>query len=247
MKPTLLVTMLMMLCYRSIAQTAPSFYATIFGRYDVHANYRPETNFNTPIGPPTKLSGKTIGINFGYQKHISNRLYLNADLGFNRMYVDKIKIDQPEPYNIPPWSNSRYLLVPGGGTLGAQGYKYWYNNLQLQTGLGYLFPVSDYDFISTSIAYCTNFTISQRYFYRGENPPKFVHKKLRHLGSGLNFKLGYVKNMDYFYLQPEVIISIYQRLSGDPIFEEVKTMRTTQWFGGGGISIKAGIYLHNNR
>jgi hypothetical protein len=226
--------------FLGIAQKG-SLELSIFSRYDKHADYTTRYG-NRYYTNDVKLWGLSHGLQFSYLHPITEKLKASVGVGHYRLGIDKIRgtspwsnnvtarnIDYTHPIGIDPMFNTD---------------KYHYNSISLSAGVSYEQKLSSHVSLTLGGDYMALYTYSQSYRITYYNE-KYKATNGRWLGSGVNASIGVLKKMKdgRHYVNPRIIIPIYQRLSGDKVFRESASIEMTKYFSGAGISISIGRYL----
>ena len=104
------------------------------------------------------------------------------------------------------------------------------------------FPLKENIRITTGADFLYYFTNSQKYkcINGGE---AYNTKDFRPFGAGINFQIGFHKQFGNIYLNPQLVIPVYQVVNGDPVFNEDEDMRISKWFDGIGVALCLGKSL----
>jgi hypothetical protein len=214
---------------------------------DLHVRYEKHADFTTRFFERTytdqvKLWGLSNGVNINFLQPISNKIKFKVGVGYYKLAMDKVRqstrintlapgrtIDFEHPTGIKPVFYTDY---------------YYYNNLALTGGLSYEAKLNkQWNFnVGGDLNYLYSF--SQFYNIDYDNS-KFRTRNGKSLGFGVNTYFGIIKRFqnDKYYLNPKVILPIYQELRGDQVFGENRNLKMDKWFNGGGLSITIGKYL----
>jgi hypothetical protein len=238
----IIISMLLTLyCFSTtFGQTRKSIEISLLGRYDRHGNY--VSNFAGRVYNDTnKIYGFSYGINGIYRHKISKSYTVSFGVGYYKLKVDKIKGNLP--FNIPGTRTGRNINYDDGFTNLLYGTEqYHYNNLAITIGLDKIFVTKNnlkFDIGAEVIGYKT---ISQKYRL-GRGSQFYRTKNGKPLEFGANLTAGIIKEFKKIYLQPSLIIPVYQNLKGDKVFYEDPDMNISKWFNGIGLCLKVGKYL----
>jgi len=209
---------------------------TFLSRYDKHADYNSKFG-NITYSNKTQLYGISHGLDISYKYPVLKNMAVKVGFGYYRLKVDWLK--QSTPWGV---ATARSLEYDDGITnYGYNTTKYHYNNIQLNAGLLANFPLKGKSavFVGGEVLYYHTF--SQRYNLDMGDPYKPGNS--RPLGFGVNSYVGIHKLYKKIYIQPKIVVPIYQQLRGDKVFKEEPSLRFSNWFNGGGLAISVGKYI----
>ncbi len=222
-------------------QKAKSIELDFMARYDKHADYTTRF-FDRTFTNDMKLWGISYGANANFLQSITDKLKLKIGVGYYQLGINKI--EQTGRLNlIAPARTIDFNHPTGIQPLFASDY-YRYHNFNLTGGLAYeqkLKKKWNYN-IGGDFNYL--YTFSQLYNISYDNS-KYRTNNRKTLGFGVNSYLGLVRRYhnDKFYINPKIIIPVYQKLNGDRVFGEDTSVKMGKWFNGIGLSFSIGKYL----
>lgn len=210
--------------------------ATVLTRWDKHADYT--TRFgNRTYAEGTQLAGLSYGIGLAYRFHPIKGLRTKIGLGYYQLRVDKVR--QTTLWGIATARSTTY--DDGQTNLLYSAQKYHYNALQFSAGLESAVQLKPSLSIVTGIDINYYYTFTQS--YKLNKNTTYRPTQSYPLGMGVNAQFGIQKQLGAIYLQPQVVLPIYQRLKGDEVFGEEKSLRISKWFNGIGVSFSFGKYF----
>lgn len=214
-----------------------SIEASLLARWDKHAHYT--TRFgNRSYSEEVQLAGLSFGGNIAYRYQLGRNLYTRAALGIYRLRIDQVR--NTSRFGTATVRNIDYQSPDSTKPLYSTG-KYHYNNLSFSVGVQGVFPLKQNLQFTTGADLVYYYTFSQKYHMSWNKIYKPTHA--RTLGFGLNTQAGILKEFERFYIQPQIIIPVYQQLRGDKVFGEDESMAIPKWFNGVGALITVGKYL----
>lgn len=222
-------------------QTRRSIELEVVGRYDKHADYTTRY-YDRTYTNDTKLWGHSFGANMNFLQPLTKGLKFKVGLGYYQLGVDKI--EQTTRVNtIAPARTIDYNHPTGIQPLFATDY-YKYHNFVLTGGFAYEQKLKKNWTYNIGSDFNYLYTFSQLYNISYDNSKYQTHNG-RTLGFGVNSYLGIVRSFrnDKFYLNPKIIIPIYQQLRGDQVFGEEHSLKMEKWFNGAGLSLSVGKYF----
>jgi|GEM_PF-1648016 len=235
---TLICALMTFLVYPSIGQDK-SFGVELITRYDRHANY--ETNYAGRVyNDHYKLWGTSFGANIFFKKQI-RQVYLNIAVGYYRLGIDKI--EGTPPFNIPGVSTARNIDYTDGTNLLYSTTQYHYNNFSLAIGLTKQFRLGKTTSLELGGDLVGYYSLSQKYRLF-DGPKYYTTNNKKPWEYGVNLKIGLLKTLGRFYIEPTILIPIYQKLKGDRVFYEDPKMDIEKWFNGIGLSLTIGRHLY---
>ncbi|MBX9785207.1 MAG: hypothetical protein K2X48_18115 [Chitinophagaceae bacterium] len=211
------------------------------GRYDKHADYTTRF-YDRTYTNDTKLRGYSYGANLNFLQPLTQKLKLKIGAGYYQLGVGKI--EQTTRVNtIVPARTIDYNHPTGVQPLFATDY-YKYDNLALSGGIIYeqnLKGQWNY-FIGMDFSYL--YTFSQLYNITYDNS-KYRTNNGKTLGFGVNSYLGVMRSFhkDKYYINPKIIIPLYQQLRADQVFGEDNSIKMKKWLNGTGLSLSIGKYF----
>jgi hypothetical protein len=225
----------------SIGQNKKSVEIDVLGRFDKHANYTTRY-FNRSYTNDTELWGKSIGINVNYIHPIGRNLKLKSGLGYYKLSVDKIR--QTTPFGYISKGRAINYPAPDGNTFGYGTSKYHYNCLDITGGITYINKFYRGWNYSINVDLIYLYTFSQAYNVSGDIKYRANHG--RTLGWGINSGMGLIRkfSQDKYYINPRIIVPVFQNLKGDIMFGETSGTKMQKWFNGMGFSLAFGLYLN---
>jgi hypothetical protein len=241
MRRLLFAFTLLQLSFTAIGQANRSIDISLLTRYDKHADFT--TRFgNRSYTNDIKLWGVSYGLNFNYLYPIIKGLKLSAGAGYYRLGINKIKGTTPWSRDVS--SRSIDYTHPLGIDPNFYTDKYHYNTFSLAAGLNYEHRLSDKATLTISADYTYLYTFSQSYRITYDQS-KYKTTYAKSLGFGVNGYVGLLRKIsnDQYYVNPKIILPVYQQLKGDKIFLENEDVRMNKWFNGAGLSMTFGKYL----
>jgi hypothetical protein len=236
------VTLLVMLTLTNhiLLGQSRSFGVDLITRHDRHANY--ETNYAGRVYNDTyKLWGTSYGINLFYKKQLKQGYGFRVAVGYYRLGIDKM--EGTLPFNIPGTSTARNINYKDGMTnLLYSTTQYHYNNLTLTFGLNKHFKLGRKTILELGTDLVGYYSISQKYkLFNGPNFYETKNKKPWEYGVNLN--IGLIRTLGQYYIEPILLIPVYQNLKGDRVFYEDTEMNIDKWFHGVGLSLTIGRFF----
>ena len=234
-----LLTLFISLC--SYGQSQKRAELEIFSRYDKHADYMARYGDRTYTNG-MKLWGTSGGIQFNYLQPVTKNFHLILGAGYFRLGVDKIRSTTPWSDNVS--SRTIDYNHPTGIQPVFHTNKYHYNNLALSVGLNYERRLSTKSTLTFGGDYTYLYTFSQVYRITYDQARDKITDQ-RKLGFGLNLKGGILKKFanNRFYINPKLIVPIFQQLNGDSVFREDTNLKIIRCFNGVGFSVSFGKFL----
>lgn len=225
----------------SAGQNRSTIELALYSRYDKHADYISHYGDRT-YTDPMKLWGTSYGLKAYYLFPVVRHIKLKAGAGYYRLGIDKINRTSPWSANVP--SRTIDFHHPMGILPVFHTDKYHYNNVDLSAGILYEYQLKNKLALTVGGDYSYYYTFSQRYRITYDNTD-FKTKEARALGFGANAYVGVLKkvNQDKYYINPSIVIPIFQQLNGDQVFREDESVQMPKWFNGIGLSITFGKYL----
>jgi hypothetical protein len=223
-------------------QGGKSFELDIIGRYDKQADYTTRY-FGRSYTNDTRLWGKSYGFNFNFSQPIYKNLKFKIVIGYYRLGIDKIR--QTTPFNTIATGRNLDYQHPSGIALLFATNKYWYNNLSINGGFSYGKKLSKTLDFATGADFGYLYTFSQVYNVRYGGNIRYKTKNAKILGFGINSYTGVIIKSTHgkYYINPKIIIPVYQKLNGDEVFGENDKINTSKWFNGVGVSVAVGKYF----
>jgi hypothetical protein len=239
MKKILLLTLTVLAFAFAKGQRTNALELNSFSRYDFHAAYTTRY-FERSYTDPIKLYGQSHGTDLAFVKSFG-KIKLNAGVGYYLLGVDKLKVKTPfgtshtrtidyhHPAGIKPLFNTNY---------------YHYNNLNFSLGLQYVQTLEKSLSLNFGGAVNYLYTFSQKYHVTFDDIT-YRENNNRQLGFNVNAFVGLKEEFSKgkYYVNPKILVGIYQKLKGDPVFGEGPDMRLGKWMTGAGISVGVGKYL----
>lgn len=241
MQRALIIFLFLPFSFIANGQTSKRLELSLFGRYDKHADYTSRFGSRT-FTDDIKLWGKSYGFRFNYLYPVAKGFNVVAGAGFTQLGISKIRatnhrsrnateriIDYTDPTGIKPAFNTD---------------KYHYNNFSLSVGIQYEKSLGEGLALTVGADYTSLHTFSQVYHITFDDR-YYKTKNAWTLGYGINSSIGVLKKIrsDKYYVNPRLIIPVYQQLNGDNAFLEAENIRMTKWGNGAGLFISIGKYL----
>jgi hypothetical protein len=237
----LLTTLLTIFCCAtSFGQAKKNIEISLLGRYDRHGKY--VSNFGgRSYNDTTRIYGTSYGVNVIYRHRIAKSYTVSLGVGYYQLRVDKIKGNMP--FNLSGTRTGRNINYDDGSTnLLYSTEQYHYNNLAITIGLDKIFisrKSLKFDIGAEVVGYTS---ISQKYRLMS-GPQSYKTTNGKPLEFGANLQAGIIKEFKKIYIQPSLIIPVYQNLKGDRVFDEDADLNISKWFTGIGVCFKIGKYL----
>lgn len=209
-------------------------------RYDRHAYY--ETNYAGRVyNEKYKLWGTSYGINVFYKKQLIQTFGFRVAAGYYRLGIDRM--EGTLPFNIPGISTARNINYSDGATnLLYSTSKYHYNNVNLTLGLYKQFEIDTRTSLELEADFVGYYSIAQKYLLF-DGPDIYKTRNKRSGEYGINLNIGLIRTFGQCYLEPALVIPIYQRLSGDRVFYEDPEKKIEKRFHGIGLAFTVGRFL----
>jgi hypothetical protein len=213
----------------------------IYGRYGKQADYTTRF-FGRSYTNAVKLWGKSFGVSLSYNHPLKQHLKLNIGIGYYKLGIDKIS--QTTPFNTVSTGRNIDYQDPSGIQLLFSTDSYNYDNLMLTGGFTCDRKLSKKWDYTTGIDLSYLYTFSQHYHLRYNNI-KYNTSNGKILGFGINSYWGILRkiNRGNYYINPKIILSLYQRMNGDKVFGEDNSVKMNSWINGTGLSITLGKYF----
>jgi hypothetical protein len=232
----LLLTCLSCLAASAQVEKGKSIEGTLLGRYDKHADYTSRFGDRSYTNH-TQLAGISYGLSLAYSYPLNQRFRAKGSLGYYQLRIDQVRQSTPfgtaTARNFEDLSDSTKMLHSTS--------KYHYNTLPLSAGIQMDFPLKRNISFTAGADFLYYFTYNQR--YQRNYSKAYNTSNSRLLGWGVNVATGWRKEYRSFYINPQLLIPMYQRLKSDPVFREAANLRIPKWFNGGGLSVSIGKYL----
>jgi hypothetical protein len=225
----------------SYAQNKTAVELDLFARYDRHAHYTTRY-FDRSFTDDIKLWGKSFGSNIRYRQNIFKRVNATAGAGYYMLRIDKIK--SPTQFNTI--SNKRvinYKLPDSTKPLVSTSH-YRYHNFSLTAGLCAEGRLNKKWIYTIGADYTSLYTFRQVY-YIDWNDTDYRRSVHRRLGWGITTSVGLKRNCgeNKMYINPKLMIPVYQKLYGDEVFGETNSVEMVKWMHGIGLSVSFGRYF----
>jgi hypothetical protein len=211
------------------------------GRYDKHTDYTTRF-YDRTYTNNTKLWGYSYGANLNFLQPLTQKLKLKIGAGYYQLGVDKI--EQTTRVNtIAPARTIDYNHPTGIQPLFATDY-YKYHNLALTSGIIYEQKLKGKWNYCIGADFSYLYTFSQLYNITYDKSKYQTHNG-KTLSFGVNSYLGVVRRFrsDKYYINPKIIIPVYQQLRGDQVFGEDNSIKMKKWLNGIGLSLSIGKYF----
>lgn len=209
---------------------------SLSGRYELHGDYITQYGDRSYVNE-TKIAGLSLGLNAAVRQPLTRHLSAKLALGYYRLGINEVR--QSTPFGFIAKGRNFEDMKDSTKRLHSTS-KYHYNTLPLSAGLQVALPINRSSLtVGADLLYY--FTYLQR--YHRTYLQDYKTSNARTLGWGVNAQAGWLKQLDHFYIHPQVLLPVYQVLRGDPVFREDENLRITKWFNGVGIAIGVGKYL----
>jgi len=194
-----------------------------------------------PYKTDLKLSGTSIGVDFGYKLLFRKGWYIIPSIGYYKLKADDItNISIPES----PFGTRKYRSIdyrPDSTPIGYSTQKYHYNNLSLGIALGKEIMLnSNYQFTADmSFNYLLNY--SQKYSIGQLIYSTNTKKNLGYLVSG---RLGINRTFKKFYIGTNLLLPVYKQFKKDKVLLDNPDEKFDKWFAGYGFLLRIGKSLN---
>jgi hypothetical protein len=226
-----------------VGQNKASLEISLYTRYDKHADYTTRYG-DRSFTDALKLWGANHGLQFHYWHPIIKGLKAGVGIGYSKLGINKVRATSPRSSNAP--GRTIDYTFPSGIKPLVSTNKYYYNNLTLSAGLKYEQGISEKLFLTAAADFGYLYTFSQQYRIPwGSSSIKYKTTNSRLLGFSVNASLGVLKKVrnDRYYVNPSLILPLYQQLNGDEVFRENESVKMTKNLHGAGLSISVGKYF----
>jgi hypothetical protein len=231
------------LLFLASAQKKKAIELSMFGRYDQHADY--VTNYSGRTQVDTmQLYGKSYGVSLNYRYDWGRGFFMVFGVGYYRLGVDKINTTQHPFQGISHYRPINYIdrssIYQSSWLYSTPAYHY--NNISLSISAEKSFSLDKKLSLDISGGFSKFYTFSQGY----KVPPvdeMFPNWTKKWLGSSVNVGIGLCKSIKDIYINPEIILPVYQHINGDKVLGENPEIQIEKWFRGGGLAIKVCKYL----
>jgi hypothetical protein len=225
------------------AQKKQAIELSLLGKYNKHADYI--TNFDgRSFNDSMQLYGFSYGSSLKYRSLLAKGFSISLGAGYYRLGINRINTTQ-HPFRGVGHSRPIKYIDRSSNVQPSWLYStptYHYNNLCLSFDLEKSFPLRKDLSFDVSAGFSKYYTFSQGYKIPSKHE-MFASWTKKWLGSGVEAGLGFCKYLNNLYVKPELLLSVYQQISGDEVLGEMPQMRTGKWFGGIGLSVKVGKFL----
>lgn len=210
-------------------------------RYDLHADYTTRY-FLRSYTNHTQLFGWSYGLHARYRYPLRPRLHALAGLGLYRLGVSKVL--QNTPFGLLATARDINYRHPSGILPGFSTGHYHYGSLALSGSLAYQGRQQGRHAVTLAAGY--------RWLYAFSRSARLTYNNIRYreayrrpLGFGIDAAAGMTWKLGKgnYYLHPQLVLPVYQQLSGDPAFGEDRQVRMTKWGQGIGVALSVGRYF----
>lgn len=222
-------------------QNKASLELSTCSRYDQHADYTSRYGDRTYTNA-MQLWGLSYGLSLSCLVPINKWLKLKAGAAYYQLGIDKVRSSSPWGEDIP--TRTIDYNHPTGIQPVFHTDQYHYNNLVGSLGLSYEQPLNEKVALNFGVDYNYYYTFSQRYRITYDNAV-FKTNNTRPLGFGVQAYVGLIKQIkpNKYYVNPALLIPVYQQLKGDQVFLEDNSLTLQKWFKGLGLCIAVGKYF----
>ena len=238
----LLVFLLLMISFVQFGagQKQTSLELTSYSRYEKHADYTSRYGDRSYTNS-MQLWGMSNGLSMSYLFPVNKWFKLKAGVGYHQLGIDKVRSSSPWSADIP--SRTIDYTHPAGIQPLFNTDQYHYNNFAGSAGFSYEHTLNDKLALNFGADYSYYYTFSQRYRITYNNTA-LKTKNVSPLGFGSSAYVGLIQKVQQsqYYINPGVLIPIYQQLSGDSVFRE-NDISMHKWFKGIGLFISLGKYF----
>jgi hypothetical protein len=240
MKPILL---LLLLPFNFLANSqkpkSPGIELSFQPRYDKQAAYT--TRFgNVSYQNVLQLFGTSIRAGFSYKKPLKNSWFLKPFAGYYRFDIDKITNNRiPASQNDP--SKFRPInYLPDSLPRGYSTKSYHYNTFAFGLAIGKDFYLDKNYTIIADFDFTYLFTYSQHY----ETGKGYTTNVSKGFGYLIDSRIGIKRDFRKIYLASAFVLPIYKEWKKDAVFLENPNENLHNLFGGYGLLLAIGKYLH---
>ena len=213
----------------------------LLSTYSNHAKYT-SRYFDRSYTNVITISGLNYGLNLNYVRPFSKNLNATVGLGYYRLGIDKVT----STTSMWGTANGRTIQYrhPEGIQPGFYTDKYFYDILNFMLGISYEKKCKNLSYTAGSDINF-RYSLSQQYHIDWGEGLKFKTSNQRPFGFGVNSYLGILKvtSNNKYYINPKIVIPIFQRIKGDRTFGEDERIKIDKWFSGFGLSVAFGKYL----
>ena len=194
-----------------------------------------------PYKTDLKLSGTSIGVDFGYKMLFKKNWYIIPSIGYYKFTVDDIT-NKSTP--AAPWGTTKYRSIdyrPDSTPLGYSTQKYHYNNLSLGIALGKEFKLNRKYQFTAEMCFNYLFNYSQKYSIGQVIYSTSTKHNLGYLVTG---RLGINKTFKKICIGTNLLLPVYKQIKKDKVLLDNPADKFDKWFGGYGFSLKVGKLLN---
>lgn len=211
-----------------------------YSRYDKHADYTSRYGDRSYTNS-VQLWGMSYGFSMSYVFPVNKWFKLKTGAAYHHLGIDKVRSSSPWSEDIP--TRTIDYNHPTGIQPLFNTDQYHYNNLACSAGFSYESPLNDKLALNFGADYSYYYTFSQRYRITYNNTA-LKTKNARPLGFVSSAYVGLIQKVQQsHYLNPGVLIPVYQQLRGDSVFRENDNVTMRKWFKGIGLFIAVGKYF----
>lgn len=224
--------------YKGVCQK--SLEVSLFLRYDNYGEYTSRF-FENAATTDITLAGKSQGINISYVQPLLEKIKVKVGVGYYKLGMNDVT--STNLGFIPPTRPIDYSHPDGIQPLFSTG-KYHYNNLNLVSGISFENNLFKSVIIKVGADINFRYSYSQKY-YLNYNDIKYKSSNGKPYGFGVDSYLGLLKSIasNKYYINPNFILPLFQRIKGDKVFTEDEKMRIDKKFSGYGVALTIGKYL----
>lgn len=241
MQRLLILLLLGFLAQVGKGQNKVSLELSSYSRYDKHADYTSRYGDRTYTNA-MQLWGLSYGLSVSCLFPVNKWFKLKAGAAYYQLGIDKVRSSSPWGEDIP--TRTIDYNHPAGIMPVFHTDQYHYNNLTYSVGFSYEQPLSDKLTLNVGADYSSYYTFSQQYRITYDNAV-FKTQNTKPLGFGVQAYMGLIKQIkpNKYYVNPALLIPLYQQLKGDQVFLEDNSLTLQKWFKGLGLCIAVGKYF----
>lgn len=222
------------------SQNQASLELLLYSRYEKHADYTSRYGDRSYTNS-MQLWGMSYGFSMSYVFSVNGWFKLKAGVGYHQLGIDKVQSSSPWSADIP--SRTIDYTHPAGIQPLFNTDQYQYDNFAGLVGFSVEHALNDKLALNFGADCTYYYTFSQRYRITYDNTA-LKTKNARPLGFGSSAYFGLIQKIQQsqYYINPGVLIPVYQQLRGDSVFRE-NDISMHKWFKGIGLYIALGKYF----
>lgn len=232
------ILLFLLIAFEGIGQK--SLEVSLLSRFDKHAEYT-SRYFDNAATSDIALSGISYGLHVNYLHPVLRKIKVKVGVGYYRLGINNVTATNH--WGTSPARTIDYRHPAGIEPLFSTG-KYHYNNLNLLGGIFFETAFRKSGFITIGADMNMRYSYSQKYHLNYDDI-KYRVSNGKPFGFGVHSYFGFLKPIsnNKYYLHPNIIFSLVQRIKGDKAFGEDERMKIDKKFSGYGVSIAVGKYL----